>query len=85
MTLRAAFVQPRHGQSAGAFENIATMRIVALRAIHPAFNHGMMLRQIEFSPSRQVALETRAGIFSGIDNEFASAARGNVFAAGTVT
>lgn len=84
MTLRAIFVQPRHRESARVFENIAAVRVVALNAIHRAFDHGMMLRQGEIGVNLDVALKTGRGIFSGIDDEFCVAGFG-VPAAGTVT
>lgn len=83
MALRAAFVVTRHGESARRFENVAAMRVVALNAIHAAFDYGMALRQIEFSMSLEMTLETRRGIFAGIENK--PPARGlDVFAAGTM-
>lgn len=44
MTLGATFVQARHRQTAGGLHNVMAMRIVALHAIHAAFNDRMMLR-----------------------------------------
>jgi hypothetical protein len=44
------------------------MWIVALHAIHVAFDDGVMLRQIKFRVHIRVALETRARIFAGIYN-----------------
>lgn len=44
-----------------------------------------MLRQIKFRVRVEVTLKTRGGIFSGIDNQFPSAARFDMFAAGAVT
>ena len=58
MALGAAFVESRHRQSAGRFENVIAMRVVALNTIHFALNHGMMLGQIEFSLNFEVALKT---------------------------
>jgi len=69
MTLRAILVLPRHRQSAGRFENIAAVRVVAIHATHVAFNDGMMLRQTEFRMNVEVALKTGFGIFAGIDDE----------------
>src|SRR5439155_501087 len=47
MALRAGLVQPRHGQSAVRFHDVAAVRVVTLDAVHPVFNHRMMLRQVE--------------------------------------
>jgi hypothetical protein len=83
MTLGAAFVAPRHRQSAGGFENVVAMRVVALNTIHFALNHGMMLGQIKFSLNFEVALKTRCRVFAGINDEFVLAAF-DVFAARAV-
>jgi hypothetical protein len=85
MTLRAALVEPGHGQSARWFEDVAPVRIVALNAIHPAFHQRMMVRGLEFAPHFQVALQAGLRIFAGVNDELGSAARRNVFAAGSVT
>ena len=47
MTFRARFILPLHGQTAGGFKDICSVRVVALNAIHPAFKNGMMLRQVD--------------------------------------
>jgi hypothetical protein len=84
MTLRAAFVEPGHGESARWFENIAAVWIVALHAIHPSFREGMMVRGLKFAPNFQMALQARSWIFAGIDDEFGPPTGGDVFAAGAV-
>lgn len=85
MTLRATLVQPGHCQSAGRFEDVAAVGVVALNAIHPAFNEGMMLRLAKFSFGLQMALETSVRIFAGVYDEFAAPpANFNVFAARTM-
>lgn len=86
MALRAALIQLRHREPTGRLENVSAMRVVALHTIHPAFDDRMMLGQIKFAVSGQVALETGFGIFAGIDDELSFAAAGrDVFAAGPVT
>ena len=86
MTLRAALVQPRHGQTTCRFQNIRTVRIMALHAIHAFFQYGMVLRQVEFSLRLEVALKTRSWVLTRIDNEFAAAtARFDVLARWPVT
>jgi hypothetical protein len=47
MTFRARLIMPHHRKAAGGFENIAAMWIMTVTAIHPAFEHWMMLRQLE--------------------------------------
>ena len=61
------------------------MRIVALHTVHPAFDDRMMLGQIKFAVSGQVALETGFGILAWIGDELFAAAGRDVFAAGPVT
>ena len=86
MALGAGLILPRHGESAGGFENVRAMRVMALHAIHPAFNDRMMLRQTEFSVRFEVAIETSGRVPAGIDDELAaSAAGGDVFTAGAMT
>jgi hypothetical protein len=85
MATRALFVQSRHGQAARRFHDIAAMRIVALHAVHLPFANGMMLGQVEVSVNFEMTCEARLRIPARVDDEFASATRGDVFAAGTVT
>jgi hypothetical protein len=44
MTFRALLVHARHRETAGRLHDFVPVRIVALYAIHLAFNDGMMLR-----------------------------------------
>ncbi len=85
MTLRAAFIPSGHGQSARRFEDVAAVGIVALDAIHPAFEHRMMVRRFKFAPGSQMTLQTGSRILARIDDELDSAACSNVLAAGPVT
>src|SRR5262249_35957130 len=63
-----------------------SVRVVALHAIHPPFNHRMSLGQAELRMSFQMTLETRAGFFAWVHDKLpAPATRGNVFAARTMT
>lgn len=84
VTPRATLILPRHSQAGLRFEDVAAVWIVAIHAIHVAFNDRMMLRQIEFSLRIQVALETGCWIFSRIDDEADRAAGPDMFAAGAV-
>jgi hypothetical protein len=47
MATAAIFIQARHRRPTGRFENVPAMRIVTLHTIHPPFEHGMPLRQME--------------------------------------
>jgi len=48
------------------------MRVVALHAIHPSFDHRVMLRQIKFTMHIKVALEAGARVLSRIHYKFPS-------------
>jgi hypothetical protein len=88
MTLRATLVLPRHRQSASRFHDIHPMRIMALDAIHAAFQDWMMLGKMKLPLHIQVALKTGGWIFARIDDESFTAAqtrRRNMTAARTVT
>lgn len=85
MTLRARFILPRHEQSARRFENVIAVRVVALHAIHVAFDDRMMRRQFKFRVNFQMAAKTGFGIFVRIDDELTLAAGFDVAAAGAVT
>ena len=94
MTLRAGLVQSRHRQSgrqtawrgARGLENVSPVRIVALNAIHVAFDHGMMLGHPKFRLCLQMTLKTRRRISSWIHNELsAPAPRFNMLAPGPMT
>lgn len=74
VALGTAFVQARHRQAAGGFHNVHAVGIVALDAVHLAFDDRVMLREIEFSVRFEMALETRGGVRAGIDDELAAPA-----------
>jgi hypothetical protein len=84
MTLRARFVKPRHRKPARPLHYVMAMRVMAVDAIHVSFDHGMMLRQIEFRMDVDVTLETRRRIFAWIDNQAPPAADAHMFAGGAV-
>ena len=73
MALSTTFVEPRHGQTIRGLEDVAPMRIMALRAIHFLLQHRMMLRQMEFGLGRAMAFEAGRRIFAGIEDQFAPA------------
>jgi len=85
MTLRAILIETGHGQSSRRLEDVRTMRIMALDAIHAVFNHRMMLRKVEFGVCMQVAIKTCRRVLARIDNKFATPAPGSdMFAARSV-
>lgn len=87
MALGASLILAGHGQSARGLHDIHAVGIVALHAVHFAFDDRVMLREVKFSPGFLVALETSFGVFAGIDDEFfepAAAGHGDVFAGRTV-
>jgi hypothetical protein len=87
MALGAVLIPPRHGQPAGGFHDVHAVRVVALDAIHAAFQDLVVLGEVELSLEVQVALKTRGRVLARIDDESfaaAPAARGDMFAAGTV-
>ena len=53
----AGFIHARHRQPALGFESVAAVRIMALHAVHPVFQNGVMLRQLEFRMRRKMAFE----------------------------
>ena len=88
MAWGATMLPPGHGQPAGRFHDVRAVRVVALDAVHAAFEDRVALRKVELPLNIQVALKTRRGILARIDDEFfgaAQARRGDVFAAGAVT
>jgi hypothetical protein len=87
MTLGASLILARHRQPARRFHDVHPVRIVALHAIHFAFDDRVMLRQMEFRPGFLVALEAGLRVFARVDDKFfktTAARHGDVFAAGTV-
>jgi hypothetical protein len=89
----AALVQPReadrrpHGEGGAVrrFEDVRAVRIMALHAIHPAFEDRVMLRQSKLRVNVEMTRKTCLRVTAGINNELASAARFHVQAAGSVT
>ena len=69
VALCTRFIQARHRQTASRFEDCATMRIVALDAIHPAFDNRVMVGQVQLGVDLQMTLIANRGIFSRIDDE----------------
>jgi hypothetical protein len=74
VALRAGLVQPSHCEASPALHRFVPVRIVALDAVHPVFNHGMVLGQIEFGVNVNMALEACARVLAWIDDELAASA-----------
>jgi len=70
MTFGATLVLPRHRELPRRFHDVAAVRIVALHAIHFAFDDRVMLRETEFSAGFEMALKTGSRVFAGIEDEF---------------
>ncbi len=70
VALCATLVLPGHGQSTGGFEDVAAVRVMAIRAIHVPLDDRMMLGEAEFALHIEMALKTGVGFFAGIDDEF---------------
>ena len=87
VALGARFIQSRHRQTPGGFHDVHAVGVMALDAVHLAFDDRMMLGKMEFRARGQVALEAAFRVLAGIDDEFlaATAARHrDVFAGGSV-
>ena len=85
MTFGALLIEAGHREAAARFRDLVAVRIVALNAIHAAFDHGMMLGEIKLRVNIEMALETGARIFARIDDEAAaSTTHFNVLARRTV-
>ena len=69
MTGGATLVVARQRQAAGGLQDIATMWIVTLHAIHPAFEDWMMLRQVELRMDVEMTTEARLRIAARIHDE----------------
>ena len=78
VTLEAGFVSAQERKPAAferlldvgpaAFDRDSLMRVVTIGAAHFAFQHRMMVRQLELCPHFQVTLETGLRIFPRIDD-----------------
>lgn len=67
MALGAAFVHPCHGQAAVRLEDVQSVRVVTLHAIHASLDDSVMLRQPKLRMHIQVTFKTSSGIFAWID------------------
>jgi hypothetical protein len=88
VALKASFVSAQESKPAGfevllnvcrcAFHRDSLVRVVAIGAAHFAFQHRMVVRQLELRPHFQVTLETGLRIFPRIDDRTGTAAGFNV-------
>jgi len=86
MTRGTGLVQSCHGQAAGRFHDVQSVRVVALDTIKPPFDDRMALRQAELGVNLQMASETGRRIFARVDNKPpAPTPRRDMFAARPVT
>jgi len=76
MTLSAVLILARHRQATRWLENVSTVRVVALDAVHSTFDNRMALGQTEFRFGLEVALETAGGVFARVQDEFSAPAAG---------
>jgi len=58
MTLEAGVIFAHHVGRAAPLDHRTLVRIVAIGAMNLALKHRMVVRQVEFGPNLQVALET---------------------------
>ena len=88
VTFEAGFVSAQESKSPGlerllniraaTFDCDPFVRVVTIGATHFAFQHRMMVRQLELCPHFEVALETSFRRFPRIDDRTSSAARFDV-------
>jgi hypothetical protein len=69
MAIGTRVVEPRHGQAAGRFENVAAMRVMALGAIDLFFDQRMVLGQVKLSFNRTMTFKTWGRILARVDDE----------------
>jgi hypothetical protein len=86
VTVGTGFVEARHGQAAGWFEDVGPMWIVALNTIHLALGDGMMFREVKLGIDLKMTFVTGLGVLARIDDHFfaAGAAQGDMLAARTM-
>ena len=87
VALGARFIQPRHGQPPFRLHDVHAVGIVAIHAIHFAFQYGMMIRKMKLRFDVRVAAKTCLRVFPRVDDEFFQAALArhrDVFAARAV-
>jgi hypothetical protein len=85
VTLETGLILPRDEHAFG-LEDILSMRIVAINAMHPSFFDRVAVLKVEQRPGLKMALETGLRIFAGINYKLtAASAHFQVEAAGAMT
>ncbi len=85
MALSARLIQPSHGQPPSWLHDVASVRVVALHAVHAPFHHRMMPGKVELGLGLEMAIEANRGIFAGINDGFSAPGRLEMFARGPMT
>lgn len=70
MTLGTTLILPRHCQSAGRFEDIHAVRVMALDTIHPVLNDRVMMGELKLHVRLKVTGKTSCRVAPGIVNVF---------------
>jgi len=84
VTLEAGLVFTRLIHRAAALDHRTLVRVVAIGAADFAFQHWMMVRQIEFCTHFEMALEAGLGRFAWVDDRLGCTAARDVLAAWAV-
>ena len=84
VALRATLILTRHGEPTRGLQNVTTVRVMAIHAIHVALDDRVMLRQGKFRMGIQVTLEQGFRILAGIDDKLGRTTGADVLAAGVV-
>lgn len=85
VTLGARLIPAAERETSRRFENVRSVRVVALNAIHLTFHNGMVMRQAKLSVNFLMTIETGHRITTGIHDEPPpTATHANVFASRTM-
>jgi len=71
---RAATLKRLGTVRSAPFDRVSLMRVVTIRAAHFPFQHWVVMREFEFCPHFQVALETSFGRFARVHDGVEAAA-----------
>src|SRR5689334_23131995 len=69
MTLSTRLIKSRDAEPTSGFHDVRAVRVMALHAVHLAFDYRVVLRQREFRVRLKMALKAGSGIFAGVQNE----------------
>lgn len=85
MAFGAGLIPLGHRESACRFEDLFAMGIVAIDAVHLAFDNRVAMRELKTCPDPAMALKACLRILAGIDNRFLPIASGiDMLAAGAM-